>query len=71
MSFFMVILVSDICSNVRTSGVAQHGACFLPIDLMHDDVTRPKGSMVDVVKHKPKMAAGSPKSGEIVKVRDL
>ena len=33
------------------------------IDLMHDDVTRPKGSMVVVVTLKSKMAAGSASSG--------
>ena len=38
---------------------------------MHDDVTRPKGSMVVVVTLRSKMAAASTSSGEIVKVRDL
>ena len=32
------------------------------IDLVHDDVTRPKGSMVVVVTLKSKMAAGSTSS---------
>ena len=32
-------------------------------DLVHDDVTRPKGSMVVAVRLKSKMAAGSTSSG--------
>ena len=43
----------------------------LPVDLMRDDVTRPKGSMEVVVTLKSKMAAGSLVVGKIVKVRDL
>ena len=41
------------------------------IDLIHDDVTRPKDSMVVVVTLKSKMAASSASSGEIVKVRGI
>ena len=41
------------------------------MDLMHDDVTRPKGSMIVVVTLISKMAAGRLEVGEIVKVRDL
>ena len=33
------------------------------IDLMHDDVTRPKGGMVVVVTLKSKMAASSASNG--------
>ena len=39
------------------------GGSHVPADLMHDDVRRPKGSMVVVVTLKFKMAAGSTKSG--------
>ena len=38
---------------------------------MHDNVTRPKGSMVVVVTLKSKMAASSESSEYIVKVRSI
>ena len=43
----------------------------LAIDLMHDDVIRPKDSMVVVVTLKSKMAASSTSSGENSKSTDL
>ena len=38
------------------------------IDLIHDDVTRPEGSMGDIVPLKSKMVASSASSGENSKI---
>ena len=58
-----IALTRNLTKSRSIKRILQKRKSVFAIDLLHDDVTRPKGSMVVVVTLKPKMAAGTSNGG--------